>query len=332
MKHTKTARRLALATLLLGLGASCSSTPGRHGEFRGRLAEAAVSLDGGAPETAHGQLVALMADMAAEDPKAGYGLQRYAAQALLLRTHASASGAGAFLTEPDRFDFSLSAGAGEGRQPSPTAHDVAAVYHAWNVIEPDPPAPPAGMGVDDVLPPALASLAVDSRGRTLGWLVVAASLEGLGFEDKAQRIAEQVEHPDLGRVFVREDPRADEQLVQALTDLGVPAPQQQRLLRTAFEIHRARFDQGGRVGNPTQAYRLGCLAAFGPLGPRPGTPFQQHVGTTDEAFTERFYGWVQDLGAEAGTFRSSSQTELRRGVRSCDLSGEPAIDFVWSRR
>lgn len=316
---------LALAAAL----AACSSTKDYTAEYSERLGEAHSGIERGDLSAAHATTVALIGDLEGRGVD-DYRAQRALADALMVELHASADEGSAFLKEPGERRSSIYGGNdGEDGVPSTTAHRLAAVFHAWHLLQRSESLNSVQDGTG-IAPAGLQHFFERRHSANYAWLVAAASLSELGFEGEAASVLEQIDHPTLGRAFgVSNDPSAHETMIRILEEHDLPPNVQWHLLATAHRIQRDRFESTDRSSDPTLAYRLGCLTALGRLEAVPGTNFQAHSGdVVDQEWTDEFHRWVRSL-EDKGGFYSSARTPFRDGVTVCTSSGEPAVDFTW---
>jgi len=322
----RTGSLLAAAALVL---VGCSSTPDHTQEYTNRLMTADEALADGDLRTAHQETVRLI-DLMEENGLEGYELQRALAEAVLLAIHASAGPENGFLTEPGRFSGQLDST--DGRVTSETAHRIAALFHAWRLLEREPQLANASPTVGDVTvaPGRLAKLLPAGMTKGYARLIIAGSFAQLGYEDESRALLREFDHPEYGQVFTKTTAEADLEMVLVMNEYGLPPRLQWYLLAMGYEVHKQIYEDKGREGVPTLAYRLGCLAAFGPLEEVDDGVDNEHSGeVVDPDFKDAFYLWVKSLEAEHGRFVSTGKTKLVLGVVGCGASGEPAIDFRW---
>lgn len=334
---------LAMGLTLLGLGA-CSSPQDLRATFAQRLAAIHVEVEQEDLAQANTDLVELIQEIdAAQDSR--YAPQRMLCDALLVRLHAGATEYSGFLLQPGAFEFDPTALQGEQDVVSPTAHRLAAIFHAWHLsaraaegssmesgwVERD--------GDVDVVPSQLAPFLDQDHVNGYVSLMVCASLAELGFQEQAKSMLLKFDDPEGGRLFeperfegLRRDraTRPEEVALAALDRYELSPEQRWHVLNAAHELFRARFDRMKGAVDPTLAYRFGCLVALGELVRDDADEYDVHSEETlDSAVRDRFYAWIEELRGSYGTF-VSGDTAMGPGVVESTDSGEPAIRFVWT--
>lgn len=331
-----TQRTLKAATIVLAsLVAACSSSQDYRAQYAGDLAVTSQAIDAGRLAEANSRALTLITTIN-ENGVDGYEAQRALVDGLLVRLHAEANGANCFLSEPNggkvlvNVGPASSGGSGSNGQDSPTAHRLAAIFHAGHLLE-GSAVLQAAAADDMAAPDELRAFLDPGHAGSYAWLVTIASLAELGFTDKAIELLKQIEHPENGAVFREtDDLAADQRMLATLQDYGLPTHLQWQIVVVAHEIQKQRFESLQRKGNPTLAYRLGCIAAFGRLAPIEGTEYMEHDGNgLDDNWSTGFQRWVGEL-SEEGVFLSSTGTPFGGGVTACRSSGEPVMDFLWN--
>ncbi|MEM6672527.1 MAG: hypothetical protein AAF726_06760 [Planctomycetota bacterium] len=323
-----TARLLCLAALGF---VGCASTPDYTAEYGERLAASKSALDAGKVAEAHDRTIELI-DVIEERGLEGYELQRSLADALLVAIHSSATDRSGFLREPASRKGIY--GGSSDSVVSPTGHSIAAVFHAWHLLDGAPrlEATTVAEAESRAIPADFQPLFNPRAATNFAWLHIAGSFAQLGFEDRAREILEEIEDPERGAVFANTGPKADLEMVAFMNANRLPEDLRWHLFALGHEIHRQRYEDNDGRGNPTLAYRLGCLAAFGPLVPVEGSPsLTEHSGQVeDPEWKDSFYGWLEsEEVVSKGQFLSSQGTPMANGVSRCPFSGEPAIEFQW---
>jgi len=322
---------LASALALAGL-AGCSTTPSYHAEYAERLAAAASSIDKRQLDVGYEQLIRLISDLSARG-LAGYDVQRALATALMVELHAQADAESGFLVEPRESRMTRLRDQEPAHEVSVDAHRIATTFHAWELLdaaEQLETAPHSVEGVD-VAPGRLADLLCENYAQDHAYLFIGASFASLGFVAEAHVVLENVDDPQLGRIFGNDDPQLDRDIVRLMARHRVPAQGQQQLLAVAYEHARSRHSRGGQNADPSLAFRLGCLAVFGTLEPTssaPG-PGEHRAWPVPSSLEADFHKWVDGLH---GSFVSGSSTSFARGIRGCELNGKPAAAFTWVPR
>ncbi|MEM8710216.1 MAG: hypothetical protein AAGG01_04635 [Planctomycetota bacterium] len=322
----------------------CSTPPDLRATFAQRLAAVNAEVEQENLVQANADLVELIQEItAAQDPR--YASQRMLCDALLVRLHASATEESGFLLQPGAFEFDATALQSEQEVVSPTAHRLAAIFHAWHLSEKASQAEEAETpwtardGDIEVIPSSLSPFLDQSHVSGYVSLMVCASLAELGFQEQAKSMLVKFNDSEGGRLF---DPqrfeglrsagaeRPEEAALTALDRYELSPEQRWHIIHTAHELFRARFDRMKGAVDPTLAYRFGCLAALGELVRDEADEYDVHSGATlDLAVRDRFYAWVEELRQEYGTF-VSGDTSMGPGVVESTDSGEPAIRFAWT--
>lgn len=331
-------RTLAPVALLGVALTGCSSTPDYTSEYNDDLSACIRSIDEGELERAHTTVIDLIVKISSNGPE-GYEAQRALADAILVGLHASATADNAFLMEPAEFGLTdsnrssqlYSAKKSADQTGSPTAHRLAAVFHAWHLLDraKDLGDETSNEGLaPDELDPFLTS---ERHAANYAWLVAAGSLAELGFWTQAASVLAQFEDPAQGHAFAPDGDPAEgvTSAVELVQRFDLPGAVERHVYAAAHILQRHRHEAGGAHADPSLAWRFGCLAAYGRLRPIEGTSFMEHgVDPMGGAWAEDFEDWALSL-EERGVFVSSAGTRFDRGVNACASSGEPAVEFTW---
>jgi len=291
---------LSLVALLAG---ACAAPPPRD--------DGLLSLEKGLRHLEAGELEAAVAEMetlVSETQRTAdeHALLRFHAELALARAHAAASLDAPFLTETTRVPGEVggvghrAASEAERIRPSPSAHLVAAVYHATRAREAFGKArlaAPAGNG-EALLLDELQESDLDMADAHLQVLLTVAYAR-LGFRERVEEIL--VRSPELVEL---------DSCFETLDRYGVPRELRGWICELVFHHLRDRDEEA--------AYRFGVMAVEGAQRFRHALPAEA-VARIDE--------WIVSESSMLFVC-PHSQTPYIPGERRSPISGVPHIDYV----